>query len=224
MRSRSNVILIVADALRADHLALARLWPAHDVRPLRRCGSGAVRLASSAVSVCNESACGLRALASSRYLDAQATRPMTPARGAAAPRLRRAHTCCRATTPTSTACATPTGRRTATSTVPHRRRATSTTTASSSTGCAPRPLGRRPDDAAVPPDVVARASASASTMCQSSAPARTTTRLRWMGQAYRTRCARSTSTTAECCRPTVLCARSSTCCARADTSRTLWWW
>jgi glucan phosphoethanolaminetransferase (alkaline phosphatase superfamily) len=73
----SNVIVIVADALRADHLALLGYGrpttPALDALAK----TGAVRLATSAVSVCNESACGLRALASSRYLDAQATRPIT---------------------------------------------------------------------------------------------------------------------------------------------------
>ena len=74
---RSNVIVIVADALRADHLALLGYGrpttPALDALAK----AGAVRLASSAVSVCNESACGLRALTSSRYLDAQAARPIT---------------------------------------------------------------------------------------------------------------------------------------------------
>jgi glucan phosphoethanolaminetransferase (alkaline phosphatase superfamily) len=74
---RSNVILIVADATRADHLALLGYsrptTPALD--SLAR--AGLVRLATSAVSVCNESACGLRALASSRYLDGQASRPIT---------------------------------------------------------------------------------------------------------------------------------------------------
>jgi len=74
---RSNLIVIVADALRADHLALLGYGrpttPALDAYAK----AGAVRLATSAVSVCNESACGLRALASSRYLDAQAARPIT---------------------------------------------------------------------------------------------------------------------------------------------------
>ncbi len=74
---RSNIIVIVADALRADHLALLgygrRTTPALDALAK----AGAVRLATSAVSVCNESACGLRALTSSRYLDAQAARPIT---------------------------------------------------------------------------------------------------------------------------------------------------
>jgi glucan phosphoethanolaminetransferase (alkaline phosphatase superfamily) len=74
---RSNVIVIVADALRADHLAL--LGYGRPTTPVLEAlaKAGAVRLATSAVSVCNESACGLRALASSRYLDAQATRPIT---------------------------------------------------------------------------------------------------------------------------------------------------
>jgi len=61
---RSNVIVIVADALRADHLGLLgygrRTTPALDALGQ----AGAVRLKTAAVSVCNESACGLRALAS----------------------------------------------------------------------------------------------------------------------------------------------------------------
>lgn len=74
---RSNVIVIVADALRADHLALLGYGrpTTPSLEALAR--AGRVRLATSAVSVCNESACGLRALSSSRYLDAQAARPIT---------------------------------------------------------------------------------------------------------------------------------------------------
>ncbi len=74
---RSNVIMIVADALRADHLALLGYGRPTTPALEALAKAGAVRLATSAVSVCNESACGLRALASSRYLDAQGARPIT---------------------------------------------------------------------------------------------------------------------------------------------------
>lgn len=74
---RSNVIVIVADALRADHLGLLGYGRPTTPALEALAKAGAVRLATSAVSVCNESACGLRALASSRYLDAQAARPIT---------------------------------------------------------------------------------------------------------------------------------------------------
>jgi glucan phosphoethanolaminetransferase (alkaline phosphatase superfamily) len=74
---RSNVVLIVADALRADHLSL--LGYARPTTPnlntLAR--TGALRLGISVVTACNESSCGLRALAASRYVDQQATRPIT---------------------------------------------------------------------------------------------------------------------------------------------------
>ena len=74
---RSNVIVIVADALRADHLALLGYGRPTTPGLDALAKSGNARLATSAVSVCNESTCGLRALSSSRYLDAQAARPMT---------------------------------------------------------------------------------------------------------------------------------------------------
>lgn len=74
---RSNVIVIVADALRADHLALLGYGRPTTPGLEALAKAGHVRLATSAVSVCNESTCGLRALSSSRYLDAQAARPMT---------------------------------------------------------------------------------------------------------------------------------------------------
>lgn len=74
---RSNVVIIVVDALRADHLSLLgysrRTSPNLDAMA----AAGSVRLQTTAVSVCNESSCGLRALASSRYVDGQATRPIT---------------------------------------------------------------------------------------------------------------------------------------------------
>jgi glucan phosphoethanolaminetransferase (alkaline phosphatase superfamily) len=73
----SNVILIVSDALRADHLSLfgydRKTSP--NLEALNQ--AGRMRLATSAVTVCNESSCGLRALASSRYVDRQATHPIT---------------------------------------------------------------------------------------------------------------------------------------------------
>lgn len=73
----SNVILIVADALRADHLSLLgyRRETTPNLEATAR--KSKIRLATSAVSVCNESSCGLRGLASSRYLDRQATSPIT---------------------------------------------------------------------------------------------------------------------------------------------------
>lgn len=74
---RSNVILIVADALRHDHLALFG-YPRPTTPHLEMLAQqGRVRLASSAVAVCNESACGLHAIAGSRYMDAQSRRQIT---------------------------------------------------------------------------------------------------------------------------------------------------
>ncbi len=74
----SNVILIVADALRPDHLSLLGYSrPTTPKLDALAAMSGALRLGTSAVTVCSESSCGLRALASSRYVDGQATRPMT---------------------------------------------------------------------------------------------------------------------------------------------------
>lgn len=73
----SNVIVIVSDALRADHLSLFG-YPrktSPNLEALNR--TGHIRLATSAVSVCNESSCGLRALASSHYVDRQAAHPIT---------------------------------------------------------------------------------------------------------------------------------------------------
>lgn len=74
---RSNVILIVVDALRADRLSLLgygrKTTPG--LEALR--DAGRMPVATSVVSVCNESSCGLRALASSRYADRQADGPIT---------------------------------------------------------------------------------------------------------------------------------------------------
>lgn len=74
---RSNVVLIVVDALRADHLSLFGYARKTTPNLQRRADAGEMKLGTSAVSVCNESSCGLRALASSRYLDRQAARPIT---------------------------------------------------------------------------------------------------------------------------------------------------
>lgn len=73
----SNVVVIVSDALRADHLSLfgyhRKTTPNLDI--LAKTNS--IQLATSAVAVCNESSCGLRALASSHYVDRQAAHPIT---------------------------------------------------------------------------------------------------------------------------------------------------
>ncbi|WP_418123386.1 sulfatase-like hydrolase/transferase [Variovorax sp. 160MFSha2.1] len=73
----SNVIVIVADALRADHLSLFGYHrkTSPNLETLNQ--AGRMRLATSAITVCNESSCGLRALASSHYVDRQAARPIT---------------------------------------------------------------------------------------------------------------------------------------------------
>jgi glucan phosphoethanolaminetransferase (alkaline phosphatase superfamily) len=74
---QSNVILIVADALRTDHLSLfgySRLTSPY-LDSIAK--TAKLRLRTSAVTACNESSCGLRALAGSRYVDRQAARPMT---------------------------------------------------------------------------------------------------------------------------------------------------
>jgi glucan phosphoethanolaminetransferase (alkaline phosphatase superfamily) len=74
---RSNVILIVGDALRSDHLSLLGYSRPTTPGLDALAKNGALRLGTSAVAVCNESSCGLRALASSRYVDRQSTRPIT---------------------------------------------------------------------------------------------------------------------------------------------------
>ena len=73
----SNVIVIVVDALRADHLSLFGYHrkTSPNLEALNQAGH--MRLATSAITVCNESSCGLRALASSRYVDRQAAHPIT---------------------------------------------------------------------------------------------------------------------------------------------------
>ncbi|MGJ7535006.1 MULTISPECIES: sulfatase-like hydrolase/transferase [unclassified Variovorax] len=73
----SNVIVIVSDALRADHLSLFG-YPRKTSPNLEALNqAGRIRLATSAITVCNESSCGLRALASSHYVDRQAAHPIT---------------------------------------------------------------------------------------------------------------------------------------------------
>lgn len=73
---RPNVILIVVDALRADHMSVlgyARSTTPHLER-LKRAGNVAV--ASSAYSVCTASLCGLLAIADSRYAGELPRQPM----------------------------------------------------------------------------------------------------------------------------------------------------
>jgi glucan phosphoethanolaminetransferase (alkaline phosphatase superfamily) len=74
---QSNVVLIVADALRADHLSLLGYSRPTSPNLDALAKAGALRLGSSVVTACNESSCGLRALAASRYVDTQSTRPIT---------------------------------------------------------------------------------------------------------------------------------------------------
>jgi len=74
--STPNVILIVVDALRADHMSVfgyARPTTPH-LEQLKRAGSMA--LASPSYSVCTESACGLLAILNSRYADESPSRPV----------------------------------------------------------------------------------------------------------------------------------------------------
>lgn len=75
--SRPNVVVIVVDALRADHLSLFKYGRLTTPQLEKMRDQGVMRLATSALSVCNESFCGLRALASSRYVDSQAESPIT---------------------------------------------------------------------------------------------------------------------------------------------------
>ena len=74
---KKNVVLIVSDALRPDHLSLfgypKKTTPFLDTLVKDQEHS----FHTSIFSVCNESLCGLRALAASRYLDEQVTEPIT---------------------------------------------------------------------------------------------------------------------------------------------------
>lgn len=74
---KSNVILIVVDALRADHLSLLgyRVKTTPNLEQLK--SQGALQVATSAVAVCNESFCGLRGLAASQTVANQAEHPFT---------------------------------------------------------------------------------------------------------------------------------------------------
>ena len=74
---RSNVILIVGDALRSDHLSLYGYARKNtpNLRAFR--DKGAMPLATTVLAACNESACGLQALASSRTVDQQSPAPLT---------------------------------------------------------------------------------------------------------------------------------------------------
>jgi len=74
---RSNVILIVVDALRADHLSLLGYSRKNTPKLEELRDKGAMNLAAPAMAVCNESFCGLQALASSRYVDQQSEAPIT---------------------------------------------------------------------------------------------------------------------------------------------------
>lgn len=74
---KSNVILIVVDALRADHLSLLG-YSVRTTPNLERFKSqGSLQMATTAVAVCNESFCGLRGLAASQYIANQAEHPFT---------------------------------------------------------------------------------------------------------------------------------------------------
>jgi glucan phosphoethanolaminetransferase (alkaline phosphatase superfamily) len=72
---KSNIVLIVVDALRADHLSLLgyKRKTSPYLESLRE--HGLVRLATSAEAVCSESMCGFSALASSQTVPNQFDRP-----------------------------------------------------------------------------------------------------------------------------------------------------
>lgn len=74
---KSNVVLVVVDALRADHLSVLG-YKIRTTPNLERFRSqGMLNVATSAVAVCNESFCGLRGLASSQSVANQAERPFS---------------------------------------------------------------------------------------------------------------------------------------------------
>lgn len=75
--AQRNVIVIVSDALRADHMSIFNYSrpTTPGLEKLRR--QGFMSLAETALAVCNESFCGLRGLASSQYVEHQAANPMT---------------------------------------------------------------------------------------------------------------------------------------------------
>ncbi|HXV11843.1 MAG TPA: sulfatase-like hydrolase/transferase [Burkholderiales bacterium] len=73
---KPNVIVISVDALRADHMSVlgyARPTTPHLLQLQR---SGNLAHASSSYAVCTESACGLLAIANSRYADGSPSRPL----------------------------------------------------------------------------------------------------------------------------------------------------
>lgn len=76
-RHRTNVFLIVVDALRPDHMGI--FGYARDTTPnLRRLeGAGQVRKAGIVHASCGSSACGLLSLASSKYVHEFSDRPFT---------------------------------------------------------------------------------------------------------------------------------------------------
>ena len=74
---RRNVVLIVVDALRPDHMGVYG-YPRDTTPNLSRLDSvGMVRKAPAVHAVCASSSCGLVALASSKYVHQFHTRPMT---------------------------------------------------------------------------------------------------------------------------------------------------
>ncbi|MBD9575817.1 sulfatase-like hydrolase/transferase [Pseudomonas sp. PDM23] len=74
---KSNIIFIVVDALRADHLSLFGYNRKTSPGLERIRSEGAMSVATSAVAVCNESFCGLRGLASSQTVANQAEHPFS---------------------------------------------------------------------------------------------------------------------------------------------------
>jgi glucan phosphoethanolaminetransferase (alkaline phosphatase superfamily) len=75
--SRKNLILIVCDALRPDHMSLYGY--ARDTTPHMRMleGSGMMRKISGVRSTCGESACGLQSLVSSKFVFQFSSRSIT---------------------------------------------------------------------------------------------------------------------------------------------------
>ena len=74
---KSNIVLIVVDALRADHLSLLGYKRRTTPYLEQMQAEGKVRLATSAVAVCNESLCGLNAIAGSQSVANQTDRLFT---------------------------------------------------------------------------------------------------------------------------------------------------
>ncbi len=75
--ARRNVVLIVVDALRPDHMGVLG-YPRDTTPNLSRLGqAGRVRSAGTVHAVCTSSSCGIVGLASSRYVHQFHTRPIT---------------------------------------------------------------------------------------------------------------------------------------------------